>query len=278
MPPRWWSARAGQHRGGSRRRPPLLERHSLAARDHRHRRGSAGAGRGHQGDACGRPYGRGRARGSRSHHRRRGAALPAGRIGGGADRGRGVAARRARGPGDRQSPGRAGRQPRHRGGRGRGLAQPAWRRHRQPHPPRHDAEPSRAKAARWSIRRGASSAWRCSDRAAACSPFRPSPSIASVDQLLAKGHVFRGYLGAGLQPVRLGRRPADAQASGSGRGILVVSLDPDGPAARSDCWLATSSRPGTPSRSTACARSCARSVPIASDRPSISGSCAAAPR
>jgi S1-C subfamily serine protease len=53
-----------------------------------------------------------------------------------------------------------------------------------------------------------------------------------VDQLLAKGHVFRGYLGAGLQPVRLGR-PADAaQPSGSGRGILVVSLDPDGPAAR----------------------------------------------
>jgi S1-C subfamily serine protease len=53
-----------------------------------------------------------------------------------------------------------------------------------------------------------------------------------VDQLLAKGHVFRGYLGAGLQPVRLGRAVADAQPSGSGRGILVVSLDPDGPAAR----------------------------------------------
>jgi len=54
-----------------------------------------------------------------------------------------------------------------------------------------------------------------------------------VDQLLAKGHVFRGYLGAGLQPVRLGRPASDTQASGSGRGILVVSLDPDGPAARS---------------------------------------------
>jgi S1-C subfamily serine protease len=53
-----------------------------------------------------------------------------------------------------------------------------------------------------------------------------------VDQLLAKGHVFRGYLGAGLQPVRLGRPSNDAQPSGSGRGILVVSLDPDGPAAR----------------------------------------------
>ena len=51
-----------------------------------------------------------------------------------------------------------------------------------------------------------------------------------VDQLLAKGHVFRGYLGAGLQPVRL---PAgDAQRSAGGRGILVVSVDPEGPAAR----------------------------------------------
>src|SRR5439155_1616129 len=39
-----------------------------------------------------------------------------------------------------------------------------------------------------------------------------------VDQLLAKGHVFRGYLGAGLQPVRLGRLSTDAQPSGSGGG------------------------------------------------------------
>jgi S1-C subfamily serine protease len=54
----------------------------------------------------------------------------------------------------------------------------------------------------------------------------------AVDQLLAKGHVFRGYLGAGLQPVRLGRPTGDAQPAGSGRGILVVSLDPEGPAAR----------------------------------------------
>jgi S1-C subfamily serine protease len=53
-----------------------------------------------------------------------------------------------------------------------------------------------------------------------------------VDQLLAKGHVFRGYLGAGLQPVRLGRPSTDAQPPGSGRGILVASIDPDGPAAR----------------------------------------------
>jgi S1-C subfamily serine protease len=54
----------------------------------------------------------------------------------------------------------------------------------------------------------------------------------AVDQLLAKGHVFRGYLGAGLQPVKFGRPSNGAQPSGSGRGILVVSIDPDGPSAR----------------------------------------------
>ena len=53
-----------------------------------------------------------------------------------------------------------------------------------------------------------------------------------VDQLLAKGHVFRGYLGAGLQPLRRGRPSHDTQPSSSGRGVLVVSIDPDGPAAR----------------------------------------------
>jgi S1-C subfamily serine protease len=44
----------------------------------------------------------------------------------------------------------------------------------------------------------------------------------AVDQLLAKGYVARGYLGAGLQPLR----------SAQQRGILVVGVDPQGPAAR----------------------------------------------
>ena len=54
----------------------------------------------------------------------------------------------------------------------------------------------------------------------------------AVDQLLARGHVFRGYLGASLQPVK--REPASngSQSLGSGRGVLIVSLDPDGPSAR----------------------------------------------
>jgi S1-C subfamily serine protease len=54
----------------------------------------------------------------------------------------------------------------------------------------------------------------------------------TVDQLLTKGHVFRGYLGAGLQPVRLGSGSKEVQSSGNGRGVLVVRIDPDGPAAR----------------------------------------------
>ncbi|HEY3918314.1 MAG TPA: S1C family serine protease [Stellaceae bacterium] len=41
-----------------------------------------------------------------------------------------------------------------------------------------------------------------------------------VDQLLAKGHIARGYLGAGLRPVA---QPA---------GVLAISLDSDGPAAK----------------------------------------------
>jgi S1-C subfamily serine protease len=46
----------------------------------------------------------------------------------------------------------------------------------------------------------------------------------AVDRLLAKGYVGRGYLGAGLQPLRPRNR--------EGEGVLVVSIDPDGPAAR----------------------------------------------
>src|SRR5262249_49208055 len=53
----------------------------------------------------------------------------------------------------------------------------------------------------------------------------------AVDQLLARGHVFRGYLGAGLQAV--GKRHTAGQASASvTQGVLVTSLDPAGPSAR----------------------------------------------
>jgi S1-C subfamily serine protease len=53
----------------------------------------------------------------------------------------------------------------------------------------------------------------------------------SVDQLLAKGHIARGYLGAGLQHVRLDHT-SDKAGSDNKHGILVVSLDSAGPAAK----------------------------------------------
>jgi S1-C subfamily serine protease len=54
----------------------------------------------------------------------------------------------------------------------------------------------------------------------------------TVDQLLARGKVFRGYLGAGLQRVRRGRTAAGAQPTDAGQGMLVVNVDPNGPSAR----------------------------------------------
>jgi S1-C subfamily serine protease len=54
----------------------------------------------------------------------------------------------------------------------------------------------------------------------------PTPTIdQAVDQLLKRGHVVRGYLGAGLQAI-----PRSARPNGS-EGLLVRSIDPDGPSA-----------------------------------------------
>lgn len=61
----------------------------------------------------------------------------------------------------------------------------------------------------------------------------PSSTIdRTVDQLLARGHVFRGYLGAGLQRVGGKRDTTGQDGASAARGILVVSLDPAGPSAR----------------------------------------------
>jgi len=61
----------------------------------------------------------------------------------------------------------------------------------------------------------------------------PSSTIdRAVEQLLARGHVFRGYLGAGLQHMKEERASGESQASRNRRGVLVVSIDPNGPSAR----------------------------------------------
>jgi S1-C subfamily serine protease len=49
-------------------------------------------------------------------------------------------------------------------------------------------------------------------------------------RLLAEGRIRRGYLGLGLQPLRLDEALTQAHALPSRRGIMVVSLDPAGPA------------------------------------------------
>ncbi len=61
----------------------------------------------------------------------------------------------------------------------------------------------------------------------------PSSTIdRAVDQLLARGHVFRGYLGASLQPIRQERASNGSQSSGGRSGVFVGSIDPNGPSAR----------------------------------------------
>jgi S1-C subfamily serine protease len=58
----------------------------------------------------------------------------------------------------------------------------------------------------------------------------PTPTVNRVvDQLLAKGHIPRGFLGVGLQPVRIPSLPSTS-AAGTTRGLVVIMLEPGGPA------------------------------------------------
>jgi S1-C subfamily serine protease len=52
-----------------------------------------------------------------------------------------------------------------------------------------------------------------------------------VRQLLEKGRVSQGYLGAGFQPVRLPKGPGNVEGQ-HGLGLLVVKVVPEGPAER----------------------------------------------
>ncbi|BAY35246.1 PDZ/DHR/GLGF domain-containing protein (plasmid) [Nostoc carneum NIES-2107] len=51
-----------------------------------------------------------------------------------------------------------------------------------------------------------------------------------VEQLLAKGHIARGYLGVGMQPVRLPNNLITALNLLSATGVIVVNVEPAGPA------------------------------------------------
>jgi S1-C subfamily serine protease len=50
-----------------------------------------------------------------------------------------------------------------------------------------------------------------------------------IDQLLETGHVARGYLGLGMQPVRLPKTFIDTLKSNNS-GLIVVTVEPEGPA------------------------------------------------
>jgi S1-C subfamily serine protease len=61
----------------------------------------------------------------------------------------------------------------------------------------------------------------------------PSETIERVaPQLLAHGRIARGYLGLGLQPVRIDQTIADAAGLAEPKGLIVISVDPSGPGQR----------------------------------------------
>jgi S1-C subfamily serine protease len=59
----------------------------------------------------------------------------------------------------------------------------------------------------------------------------PTATIERIGaKLLVEGRIRRGYLGLGLQALRLDEALAQAHALADRRGIMIVSLDPNGPA------------------------------------------------
>lgn len=54
-----------------------------------------------------------------------------------------------------------------------------------------------------------------------------------VDQLLAKGHIARGYLGLGMQPIRLPETLKNTLNLSSLGGVIVINVESDGPADKS---------------------------------------------
>jgi S1-C subfamily serine protease len=66
----------------------------------------------------------------------------------------------------------------------------------------------------------------------------PAATIERVaDQLLARGRIARGYLGLGMQPVRIDETLARTLSLAEPRGVIVISVDPQGPGHRSGILL-----------------------------------------
>ena len=66
----------------------------------------------------------------------------------------------------------------------------------------------------------------------------PTQTIRRVtDAILAQGHVSRGYLGVGMQPVELPADLAARLALTQTRGLMLVSVEEKGPAAKAGLLL-----------------------------------------
>jgi S1-C subfamily serine protease len=66
----------------------------------------------------------------------------------------------------------------------------------------------------------------------------PVATVSRVaDELLRQGHVSRGYLGLGMQPVRLPEALRAQLGLVGESGLIVVTVQPDGPAARAGVLL-----------------------------------------
>jgi S1-C subfamily serine protease len=66
----------------------------------------------------------------------------------------------------------------------------------------------------------------------------PASTVARVvDELVARGRVSRGFIGVGLQPVRLPEDVRRAFTAASETGLIVINVQPDGPAARAGLLL-----------------------------------------
>lgn len=58
-----------------------------------------------------------------------------------------------------------------------------------------------------------------------------------VDHLLSTGHIARGYLGVGLQPVRLPDTLKQAVGVSSDTGVIVISIEGGGPAEKAGLFI-----------------------------------------
>jgi S1-C subfamily serine protease len=79
----------------------------------------------------------------------------------------------------------------------------------------------------------------------------PAPAVnAAVDTLLQKGHIPRGYLGVGLQPVRLPEALRQSLQRSEKSAAIVLEVEPEGPAYKAgivigDIFVSLADRPVT---------------------------------